>query len=73
MHDDTVLRMCSSNLFDFHLFSDDSNLFYDNKDLSTLEATGNKELQFTTGCVLTNSLLMYTNLIMSFFSHLKSI
>ena len=34
----------SSNLFDFHLFADDSNLFYANKNLSTLESNVNKEL-----------------------------
>ena len=34
----------SSDLFDFHLFADDSNLFYANKNLSTLESNVNKEL-----------------------------
>ena len=47
----------SSNLFDFHLFADDSNLFYANKNLSTLESNVNKELhEVTIGSVLINSL-----------------
>ena len=34
----------SSTLLSFHLFADDSNLFYSNKSLLTLEATINNEL-----------------------------
>ena len=49
----------SSDLFDFHLFADDSNLFYANKNLSTLESNVNKELhEVTIGSVLINSLLI---------------
>ena len=35
----------SSNQLDFHLFADDSNLFYAHKSLSELETTVNNELQ----------------------------
>ena len=43
----------SSNIFDFHLFADDSNLFYGAKNLSALETTVNCELKvFTCGFVL---------------------
>ena len=34
----------SSSIFDFHLFADDSNLFYSDKDLQHLEETVNQEL-----------------------------
>ena len=34
----------SSSIFDFHLFADDSNLFYSDKDLQHLEETINREL-----------------------------
>ena len=34
----------SSNVFDFHLFADDANLFYEAKNLSALETTVNCEL-----------------------------
>jgi len=34
----------SSSIFDFHLFADDSNLFYSDKDLQPLEETINREL-----------------------------
>ena len=34
----------SSKLFDFHLFADDANLFYENKNISVLETTVNAEL-----------------------------
>ena len=34
----------SSNLFDFHLFADDTNLFYANKNLTILEALVNNQL-----------------------------
>ena len=34
----------SSSVFDFHLFADDSNLFYSDKDLQHLEETVNQEL-----------------------------
>ena len=34
----------SSNQLDFHLFADDSNLFYAHKSLLQLETTGNNEL-----------------------------
>ena len=34
----------SSSIFDFHLFADDSNLFYSDKDLQHLEETVNREL-----------------------------
>ena len=34
----------SSSIFDFHLFADDSNLFYSHKDLQYLEETVNWEL-----------------------------
>ena len=34
----------SSNIFDFHLFTDDANLFYEAKNLSALETTVNCEL-----------------------------
>ena len=34
----------SSSIFDFHLFADDSNLFYSDKDLEHLEETVNQEL-----------------------------
>ena len=34
----------SSDLFDFHLFADDSNLFYEHKNLSTLQNIINTEL-----------------------------
>ncbi len=34
----------SSNIFDFHLFADDSNVFYKHKNLSTLESDINGEL-----------------------------
>lgn len=33
-----------SKLFDFHLFADDANLFYENKNVSVLETTVNAEL-----------------------------
>ena len=33
-----------SKLFDFHLFADDANLFYENKNISVLETTVNAEL-----------------------------
>ena len=36
-------RKCSK-LFDFHLFADDANLFYENKNISVLETTVNAEL-----------------------------
>ena len=32
-----------SKLFDFHLFADDANLFYENKNISVLETTVNAE------------------------------
>ena len=58
-----------SNLFDFHLFADDSNLFYTNKNLSTLESNVNKKnyMKFTIGSVLINSLLVLKNQTMSLF------
>ena len=34
----------SSSVFDFHLFADDSNLFYSHRDLQHLEETVNREL-----------------------------
>ena len=34
----------SSNIFDFHLFADDANLFYEAKNLSALETTVNHEV-----------------------------
>lgn len=33
------------NIFDFHLFADDSNLFYANKNLNDLESVVNEELK----------------------------
>ena len=41
----------SSNVFDFHLFADDANLFYEGKNLSALETTVNWQM-FTPGFVL---------------------
>ena len=35
---------CSSELFDFHLFADDANLFYENKSLQVLQNRINSEL-----------------------------
>ena len=35
---------CCSNLLDFHLFADDANLFYKNKNISVLQPNFNEEL-----------------------------
>ena len=40
----SVLGPISSELFDFHLFADDANLFYEYKNISVLETTVNAEL-----------------------------
>ena len=39
-----ALHTMCSKLFDFHLFADDANLFYENKNISVLETTVNAEL-----------------------------
>ena len=48
---------CCSDIFDFHLFADDANLFYNNKTLSTLETNINAELNnvYLYGYVLISS------------------
>lgn len=46
----------SSNVLDFHLFADDSNLFYSNKSLSDLEAKINIELQSVYNWLCANKL-----------------
>ena len=48
----------SSNIFDFHLFADDSNLFYKNKNLHSLETIVNYQLQQVNSWLCANKLLL---------------
>ena len=48
----------SSNQLDFHLFADDSNLFYADKSLSELETTVNNELQEVFSWLCANKLCL---------------
>ena len=45
-------------MFDFHLFADDSNLFYSNKDLATLESNINNQLVHISEWLCANKLLL---------------
>ena len=48
----------SSDILDFHLFADDSNLFYKNKNLQVLEAIINNELHRVNSWLCANKLLL---------------
>ena len=63
-----------SKLFDFHLFADDANLFYENKNISVLETTVNAELNRVYDWLCANKLpWIFKNQIMWFFIHHKEI
>ena len=47
---------CCSNLLDFHLFADDVNLFYKNKNISVLQPNLNEELNNVRICLCANKL-----------------
>ena len=62
----------SSDLFDFHLFTDGSNLFCEHKNISNLEKTINNELCKVHTWLCANRLLwILISPILSFFIHLK--
>jgi hypothetical protein len=45
-----------SNLLDFHLFADDSNLFYSDKSLTRLESSINSQLSYVSEWLCANKL-----------------